>query len=691
MKIKLALLCAVSVTSVCQAHSAFAQDMENDIIVTAQKREERLLDVPMSITALTAEDVQRRGISSIQDLSFSVPGLTMREDGPGSYTIFLRGVANASGTGPLVSVYQDEAPLSLTGFDQLSPIALDIERIEVLKGPQGTLYGQGSAAGTVRYITKPVDLDALGGSLAGEVYTVDSGSFGQKLDGVINIPLVPGTLGLRIAGKFESGGGWIDQPAANIRNGNGTDLFFVRGKLLWQPVDALSVEGMLTIHRADSQLGLGYEEADRTAPVAISRAEVLVPKEFDYNIYGLTLRYDFGGAELVSATHYIDLDHRFPTAYTPRAGNVNFGVVEGNDKRWGNTEQFSQELRLASAGDRSFRWTVGGFYRDARDKLYAESDTWFRGTITRGSPFTSVNWYKSYSLFADVALDITDKLEIGGGARYFEDTQKSSNGVVVEGPQKFDSFDPRGYISYAVAPDVKLYAAVGKGFRSGGFNRGPLPEYEPEKIMSYELGAKGRVADGMLDFEIAGFYTDYRDMVRRGLLLIDGRFQSLTSNIGRVEVKGVEGGFTLRPAKGLSISATGAYIHSEVIEINAQSSVNAVGDPTDYVPRFSGTLAVNQDFNWSPDMPGFARIDFMYRDKVNYVDRSSFLVSVLPQKSDRLGLLNLRTGATVRGVQLEGYVLNLLNQNKAIDPYVLWGNANRTRPRVIGVRAAVGF
>ena len=690
MKRTLIGICAVSVMALCHAEAAFAQN-DAEIVVTAQKREERLIDVPLSITAITAQEVERRGISSIQDLSFAVPGLTMREDGPGSYTIFLRGIANASGTGPLVSVYEDESPLSLTGFDQITPVALDIQRIEVLKGPQGTLYGQGSAAGTIRYITNKVNLDAFEGSAAAEVYSVNTGDFGQKLDGVVNVPIVPGKLGLRVAGKFETGGGWIDQPRANITNGNGTDLVHVRAKLHWAPVDALHIEGTVTVHRAKTQLGLGYEEPDRTAPIAISTAEVLVPKEYNYTIYGLTMTYDFGFAELVSSTNYIDFDHRYPTAYTPRVGNKSFNVVEGNDKRWNNTEQFSQELRLASSGGGPLDWTVGAFYRDAKDKLFALSDFRFLGNITRDAPFTSIAFYKNYSLFGDISYNITDALKIGAGLRYFEDTQKSSNGVVVEGPQKFDSLDPRVFVSYALGKDANIYASVTKGFRSGGFNRGVLPEYEPEKILSYEIGAKAVILDGALSFEVAGFYTDYEDMVRRGLLLINGTFRSLTSNIGRVEVKGIEGGFTLYPGNGLTFSATGAYITSEVTEIKSTDAVNRVGDRTDYVPRVSFTISANQDFDWAESVPGFARLDLNYRDKVSYIDRSSFLASALPQMSDALTLINARVGANVGGTEIEAFVLNLLDQNKSIDPYQQWGNANRTRPRTIGLRVSRTF
>ncbi|MBL8271883.1 Plug domain-containing protein, partial [Steroidobacter sp.] len=158
MRYRATTLLVASVVAMAQPLTSLGQDGPDaeleGIVVTAQKRQERLLDVPMSISVLTGEVLEDRGFTNIQDLALAVPGLTMREDGPGSYTIFMRGLSNQYGTGALVGLYLDETPISLTGYDQLDTRYYDMARVEVLKGPQGTLYGQGSVAGAVRYITK---------------------------------------------------------------------------------------------------------------------------------------------------------------------------------------------------------------------------------------------------------------------------------------------------------------------------------------------------------------------------------------------------------------------------------------------------------------------------------------------------------------------------------------------------------
>ncbi|MBW7945859.1 MAG: TonB-dependent receptor, partial [Sphingomonadaceae bacterium] len=475
----------VSVFAMLAATAAYAQesdDLDNGqvIVVTAQKREQRLIDVPMAVAVLGGEDLEQRGIDTVQDLSFAVPGLTMREDGPGSYTIFLRGLANQSGSGALVSMYLDEAPLSLSGYDQLSPVPLDFARVEVLKGPQGTLYGQGSAGGTIRFVTNDPDASRFEGKIEGEVFDVASGEIGTKLSGVLNFPLVQDQLALRIAGAYEQGGGWIDQPEAGIKNGNGTELINVRAKLLWTPSDSFRAEGMVQIHRADTKLGMGYEEPDRTVDVGPDRSKAMIPKEFDFDIYNLELRYDMGFAELVSATTYIEHSHQYPFTYIPRPGNYSYGIVEGNDDRWADADQFSQELRLTSSGG-PFEWTLGAFYSKGDGKFLADYEYAYApdGDLYEGGGVLYDDLYyfsksssKSYSLFADASYKLFDRLTIGAGIRYFKDKRTSlieyAPGTCAEQRAKFDSVDPRVYVSYQYSDNGSIYATFGTSSTPAG-------------------------------------------------------------------------------------------------------------------------------------------------------------------------------------------------------------------------------
>lgn len=675
--------------------AAQAADFE-EIVVTAQKREQRLIDVPMSVAAISGEELLLRGVTNIQDLSFAVPGLTMREDGPGSYTIFMRGLANASGSEALVGVYMDDAPLSLDGFNQLDFRPFDLERVEVLKGPQGTLYGQGSVAGAVRYITRRADPTRFEGRVEAEGYLVEEGEWGQKINAMVNAPIVEDKLAIRLAGGLENGGGWIDQPEAGIKDGNGQDLQWMRGKILWNITENFQAEGTVQIFRSNTFLGLGYEQPDRTnfIPEELDSSRLTIPKDFEYDLYNLNLTYDFGFAQLLSSTTYIDHRHAYPFTYIGGMETFYVGQASSVDARHVDANQFTQEVRLTSSGEGRLHWTVGGFYRDYENDFYSIYDVYYVDVtgpvILRDLLYIDDNTSESFSVFADMSYDITDRLTVGAGVRYFEDKKTNWDGFLFE-EDKFDSIDPRFYISYGVTESVNIYGSIAKGFRSGGLNRGALPNYDPEKVYSYEIGAKGSLIPRVLDFELAAYYTEYKDMARRNLEIISGTAQSLVTNTGKVEVKGLEAGVTWYPTEALAFNATGAYIDSEVVEVLATDAVNIPGDPTDYVPEFSFTLGANYAFAWQADVPGFLRIDYTYRDAVSYIDRSSFPAQFLPQWSDKLSLLNARVGAQWNNINLEAYVLNLTDENKSVDPYQAWENANRTRPRTFGVKVGFDF
>lgn len=680
-----------------QPEPGIAQEQDGqsleEILVTAQKRQERLIDVPMSITVLSGELLEERHFVNIQDLAFSVPGMTMREDGPGVYAIFMRGLSNQYGTGALVGLYLDETPISLTGYDQLDTRYYDMERVELLKGPQGTLYGQGSVAGAVRYITKAPVLGEFEGSIEASAAAVAGGEDKQTVTGVINIPVATNKFALRIAATTEQGGGWQDHPLAGIEDGNGQDLLNARVKALWTVTDAFTVDAMIVSHRNEIELGQGYENQDRTVTIGVNRAQVLPPRKFDYDLYSLNLRYDFGAFELLSATGYIDHDHRIPSTYVGGPQTIWNGTLEGFVTAWRDLFQISEEVRLTSKGDSRVQWTVGAFYRDMEKDFFRVGDTLSGGTVFQNQTLIQDETYESYSIFADASYALTERLEVGAGVRYFEEDQTMFDGTTWDA-ESFDSVDPRVYATFKVTDDTNLYASIAKGFRSGGLNRGTtLPNYEPESLINYEIGAKGSAMDRKVSFDVAAYYSDYSDMLRRGLVFVPSvnLLLSNTANIGKVEVKGLEGGLTLRPTNKLSLTATASFIDSDIKEVTAANSTSIGGDPVDYVPEVSYTLGGQYDFEVGPNMPAYVRLDYSYRDKVTYVDRTGFPAANVPQESDDISLLDAGVGLTWDAASFEIFATNLTNENKWIDPYHAWSNANRTRPRTVGLRIGYRF
>lgn len=698
--IVLAVLALVAPSVQAQVRGVAEEDrVLEEIVVTASKREERVIDVPMAVVTFTGEDLEVKGIDSIQDLSFAVPGLTMREDGPGSYQIFLRGIANAYGGGALVSVYQDEVPLTMNGYNVLPSRVLDLARVEVLKGPQGTLYGQGSVGGTIRYITNRPLLNTFEGRVEGQVFNVADGAWGTQFQGIVNVPVVDDQLAFRVAADLGNGGGWQDQTAAGIEDGNGEDLRNIRLQGLWKPVEAMDVFFTYVNYHAEYELGQGYENEDREVYVAIDPSLRLIPKVWDYDLYNLEVHYDFDSFEVMSSTAYTKMDHQYPFSYFGGPETVYEGVLSGYSNRYNPGDQFSEELRFTSTNDSPLQWTAGLFYRDMKvETNIPVGATDYFGTVYYFSYFAE-NTSKSISVFADASYQFNDQWNVGVGARYFSDDASETVDLGTTQKGTFNSFDPRIYATYSVAENKNFYASISSGFRSGGFNGynfvngEELPDFDPESLWAYELGYKATVLDGSLFMDLAAYYNSYDDMLRRGLILVDSEIglQSFTSNIGKAEIWGLEASFNWRATDSLTLNFSGSYIDAEITKLTAEGSANIEGDPIDYVPEFSLSIGGNFDFNWSDDMPGYINVSYNYRDELPYVDRTSFPAENVPQYSDKISLVDARVGLVYGNTYTELYVQNLTNANKWIDPYHGWNNANRTRPRAIGILFGVRF
>ncbi|CAL4869335.1 Pesticin receptor (plasmid) [Asticcacaulis sp. MM231] len=694
------LLSSVAVTAHAQTEEAAAHvaDKTNDVIevvVTSQKRRQRQIDVPVAVNVLSAETLEKRNIQTVQDLSFSVPGLILRYDGPGSSQIFLRGATNIRGSDALVSSYMDDTPVTLTGgFRQVDLRALDLDRVEVLKGPQGTLYGQGAMAGTVRFITRNPSLYTVDGFIRADISSIDEGDTNSKVSGAVSLPLIKGTLGLRLAGAYESGGGWIDQPGLGIKDGNNQDIYNLRAKLLWKPTDDFDMTFTATTYSMKSRFGLDYENPDRTRPVPVSPDYDLLPSRHDRSqILNVTANYKTGIGRLTSSTSFVELDRNYATTYIAGPKTTSAGIQnEGFDGISDRAQQFTQEIRLTSEGSGPWQYTIGAFYKDAQGNLDDKGVSYYAGGTY---PFTyrKYDTSRSISAFADIGYKITDKLLIGAGIRSFKDDQTATDLAGTEQKATFDSIDPRVYVTYALTPKWNLYGNISKGFRSGGFNSAGLPAYDPEKLMNYELGTKGIVADGKVRFDIAAYYSKYDDALRTGQFFnFPAGYVSYTRNIGEMEIKGLEGTIDWRVTPALTLSANAAYIDGEVTKLNlgAGETTNfQVGDGLDYAPKFSSTIAADYSFNWATNVPGFVHVDYVYRDKTYATDNSILIPRT--QSSDRINLLNARVGVTWSEITAELYVTNLTNENLLVDPYDAWQQSSRTKPRTVGVSLSRNF
>lgn len=689
-----ALAIATSVVLFPITGVVYAAELE-EVIVTAQKREQRLVDVPMGVTALAGEALLAKGIDSVSDLTMSVPGMTIREDSAGSMALFLRGVGNMAGSSALVSMYLDETPISIDGARNLDIRALDIERVEVLKGPQGTLYGQGAVAGTVRYISKKPTHEKIEGHISTGVSSVASGDTAQKITAVYNAPIVDDVFTVRVAASLNRGGGWIDQPQAGIKDGNNQDVNHIRVKALWDVSDNFSLDATVAVHSLEARIPVSYEDENRNLPLGFRPETPLTPNNDKYKLYNLTAHYDFGFAELISSSSKIKLDQSYGGSYnagseTAFANDASFG----SSSRTSDSDLISQEIRLSSAGDGFMSWSLGVFYTDSETDFLSVGHQSYQG-IVYPEYYVEEKSSETLSFFANTDFAITEKLTLGFGLRNFEDKQKYFDGQFHQS-EKFTSTNERVFASYAMNEDWNVYMNYGTGFRSGGFNRGGSDlSYEPENLSNIEIGTKASLFDNSLSVEAAIYDSQYEDMLRRGLVVVNGFFVDVTSNIGQVDITGYELAANWQLSDSITLNFSGSWIDSEVAKLDLKQgefSVSQVGDPADYVADYSYSIGLSKSFQWATDVSGNARLDYNYRDAVSVTDNFLYQTEFRTQYTDNIRLLNLRVSASFdNGIAAEFFVKNLNNENLLADPFDQYGNANRTKPRTIGLNVSYNF
>lgn len=656
--------------------SASSKDNGNAIVVTASRREQQLIDVPMSISALKQEDLDRRGVTSMHDLSRAVPDLVVVEAGPGQNRTFMRGIANGNSLTSLVGVYLDEIPVTGSSLGQPDLQMIDLERVEVLRGPQGTLYGQGSAGGTLRFITAKPDTTTASGAMEFTGYDTRYGDFSEKMTGHLNAPIVEDKLAVRVAGTLANIGGWIDQPDAGRSNINDQLLRHIRAKALWQVTDDLTVEGTVVVHRNEGHGVNVGADADYNVYYPNGDADARQSFRDDYTIYNGTLTYDFGGVQLLSSTSWMDT-----TRHNVGAAQKISGIETFLDDAI-DTNAFTQEARLSSTDGGPLNWVVGGFYTNEKLDRDLGVTLYYMG-LSIDSPSMTNQSSETISAFGDVSYDVTSALQLGVGLRYFHDTRRETNGTLSQ-QGNFHSVNPRFYANYKVTDDVSIYANIAKGFRSGGFlGDEDLSTYDPETVWSYELGTKGQL--GPVNWELSGYYSQYQDY--QTFVMVSAVYGGIT-NAGDADVYGIDASLSVEPIAGLTLSASGNYTHTELTKVDAGTVTNISGDPLDFVPKYTVTGSAEYRFALTDSLPAFARIDYSQVGKSTITDRSYGLIRY---PSDELSLLGARVGIAAQTWKFEIFADNLLNENGLQDPMAAIGLDTRAKPRTIGFTVGKSF
>lgn len=660
-----------------------AQAEENSletIVVTAQQREERLLDVPILINRLDAEEVAKRGITTFQQLSFAVPELINVVTGMAQNRMMLRGIGDGGGNFPQVGIYLDEVAADGTLGRPLDFRALDVDRIEVLNGPQGTLYGQGSLGGTVRFLTRNPVINETSLTANADLWATKGGALSERFTGVANLP-VGDRAGLRVSGYYENLGGWIDAPTAGRKNVNEGELFEIRAKGLVNLSDSFSLVPMVQIHRNDVGSLSNGEDANGNIILPPFAPNLVQSARNDHELYSLTAQWDLNGVRLLAVGSAF---RNVSTGgfYSPFAGNGRFTRFDNRDKAQ------SVELRAASADGARWHWAIGGLYRHGD---FSSVNTLFLLGPQNGTTGTNVNFPNvaivksdSLSIYANSSFDLTDRLQIGGGVRYF--TDKETAPAAGQADRRFESVDPRIFVSYKLGNDWTAYASVAKGFRSGGFNvinAAVPPSFGPEKLWSYEIGTKFRALDGMLNGQVAGFISRYSDMQVSTIASSIGL--GFTGNVGRADIKGIDWSLALRPVRWLSLGANGALLDSKVVSVAPRSAYIA-GDRLNYIPKSNLAFFMESEAELADGIFGRFRVDYNRRGPGNFAQRTVNLTAL----GERLDLLN-----TSASIDLGRYTVGIFSENLLNDRSEIFPNpvnfATRVPPRTIGIRGSASF
>jgi iron complex outermembrane receptor protein len=645
-----------------QAEAVSQGQTIEEIVVTARKREERVQDVPMAISAISGERLERAGGDNLRDIGSLFAGVSFNDSNGSGGEFSIRGLTSAgSGSDTSVGLYVDEV---FVGDEaSMSQRLYDLQTFQILKGPQGTLFGRNSVAGAVNIVTRKPEAD-FGGSV-----DITVGDYGLMQYGVtLNAPIMSDRLMTRVNYIDRKRDGYLKNSAQPGVRGNDEDGHSLRAHLLGRPTDTLEV--LLSVDDSHDDtcdnmfkviggtLANGNTDPDISAwdgPCASVR-----------DVSGVSLRADqkFSGMTLTSITAYRERDTEFLTD-RDFTGLPILATGLNTDEH-----QFTQEVRLASAGNERVNWVVGAFWfeRDYLQDTILDLGPGFLGPGLRNTVHALADTTtRSLAGFGSVEFHVTGALSAEVGLRYTSETKSLDYeqtatlpipgfGVVAPFNKDVDGgeWSPTLTLTYRVQPDAMAYARIARGFKSGGFNAGPSSdpsriEFAPEFLTSYEIGYKGVFLDGLATFDGDVFYLDYSDIQQSDQ---DGAGFYI-GNAASARSYGVETQFSLRVLDRLSLRGGVGYVNAKYDDFGARSDNELAR-----APKWTGSLSAELNLP-AGDAGSFVLMpEVAYRD-ANYVDSAN--TELFRQQANTV--VNVRAGfESTAGWSVIGWVRNLTDE-----------------------------
>ena len=668
------------------------------IIVTAQKRAQVLVDVPQSVSVVSGATLEKQQAKSFADYLKLVPGLQLNQSTPGEGRLIVRGV-NTGGVASTVGVYVDETPFgSSSGLVNAAILAgdfdpFDLNRIEVLRGPQGTLYGASSLSGVLKFVTNLPTTDRLLVRARTGIESVKGGELGYSGNLVVNVPLGP-TLALRASGTYRKDGGFIDSIGTGgsdiKKNINDDRSYGGRASLLFKPRDTLSLRLTAIAQNINADAPSIVESDPVTLKPLYGRLSQsqFVPQFTDikYRVYNGTGTFGLGFADLTTSTSYATQNQRSRTDLTNALSGL-IGAIfstpnELFEPQRTENKKFTQEVRLSAQSAR-FDWLIGGYYTNEKGLILQDFTAVAPGTFTpiAGLPLLAhavvTSKYRELAGFADATIHFGERFDLDLGGRYSHNKQSAhqiSDGALAGGFNDFPvARSSENVFTYSAAPKFKvnpntsIYARVAKGFRPGGPNilppgapAGTPNTYKSDSVISYEAGVKAVSPDRRFSIDAAAFHIDWK---RIQLFATVNGF-GVNANGGSARSDGFELTATARPVRGLDLSINGAYTHARLTETTPPEVGGRKGDQLPFSPKLS--FGLNGDYQFPIGATTTAHVGGSYRHlsgQTATYDRD-FVAAYGRQRHVRpYGVFDLLAGFDFGRFNLEGYIKNVGNSH----------------------------
>lgn len=724
---------------------------DTTVVVTATRRKEKLQDVPLSITAYSQKELTAKGIVGFEGLAQETPGVVLNRPSANFNYFTARGVATNSGYGAglqnTVAIYVDEQPINENGNEtNIDPNLFDVERVEFLRGPQGTLFGSGSLAGALRIIQHAPDLSGYSSSFLVDEGVVGKDSLRQRYDAMVNVPLIKDTLALRVVGFYRNEAGYVDNIGTGKKHSNSLLDAGGRASLLWKPTDKLSIKFVASTESSVPK------DASLTSPalgdyVRYSDQPDIYSGKF--SSFNGTIDYQFDWAHFTSSTTY----STFKQAFVLDLSGVPYDSMTypfGLDC-YAKRHTTVEEARLVSNPGGKLDWTLGGFWLDRRQDVDYElrsSPAFLKALGITNLP--DDHYFVDYShadtgeaaVYGDLTYHFSPKVWASAGLRYggvsaqgFSDGgfDASANyyyeyyyhtnygitlpltpvpiatGAGVKVDDKKLSY--RLSLSYKPNDNLTTYATVSTGFRAPVVNTlaGSKSAIDPTDIVipagassddltNYEVGAKGRWFGGKVAGSVALYYIDWNNIQVQANRVSD--VVQFATNIGGATSKGVEWEMQFYPTRSLSLGFNGAYNESKVTKLSAEEAAisGAVLGSRLSTPHLQGSAFLNYRFNLTADTTAnwslvASHVDSFPNSFPNTPGKPTAPSPVFGY-TDSYNTLNTTFAVSLQRYTIGLYVENLTDshaityihpENFAPSRYA------RLTPRTIGVRLSADF